>query len=100
MIYASLNYNSCKNIKTCCRKKKMETILKSNICSYIIVMQGGDNMKIDYIEALKSMIAIIPLYKDGEGKITMIKAENGYEYLTKVSINKALRDYFALNFPI
>ena len=60
-------------------------------------MQGGDNMKIDYIEALKSMIAIIPLYKDGEGKITMIKAENGYEYLTKVSINKALRDYFALN---
>lgn len=54
-------------------------------------------MKIDYIEALKSMIAIIPLYKDGEGKITMIKAENGYEYLTKVSINKALRDYFALN---
>ena len=25
------------------------------------------------------------------------KLENGYEYITKVSINKALRDYFALN---
>ena len=56
----------------------MEIILKSNVCSYIMVMRGGDSMKIDYIEALKSMIAIIPLYKDGEGKVTVIKSENGY----------------------
>lgn len=53
-------------------------------------------MKIEYMKALKSMIAIVPLYKDGEGKMTMIKSEKG-DYFTKISINKAIRDYFALN---
>ena len=62
-----------------------------------MIIQGGDIMRVSYIEALKSMIAIVPVYKIGEGKMTLIKSENGDEYLTKISINKAIRDYFALN---
>lgn len=55
-------------------------------------------MKIEYINSLKSLTAIIPGYINNYGKITRIYLKNGSIKEVSFSFSKVLKDYCLINY--